>query len=82
MHILVEVFSKLPAKAAVMLQKLEESQPGEVHNKKNALTLTLALAKKINEVTKQINRDSNRGNYCGGGSRSHTPYRPLSLSTK
>lgn len=62
MHILVEVFSKLPAKAAVMLQKLEESQPGEVHNKKTALTLILALAKEINEITKQINKHSNRGN--------------------
>lgn len=62
MHILVEVFSKLPAKAAVMLQKLEESQPGEVQNKKEFLTLTLALTKEINEITKQINKHGNRGN--------------------
>lgn len=62
MHVLVEVFSKLPAKAAVMLQKVEESQPGEVQNKKEFLTLTLALTKEINEIIKQINKHSNRGN--------------------
>lgn len=72
MHILVEVFSKLPAKAAVMLQKLEDSQPGEVHDKKKkthqtALTLTLALAKEINEITTQINRLCNRGSISVGG---------------
>lgn len=84
MHILVEVFSKLPAKAAVMLQKLEESRPGEVHNKKKKklLTLTLALTKEVNEITKQINKCSNRENQCGGAGRSHTPYRPPSSSTK
>ena len=38
MHIL-EIFSKLPAKDAVMLQKLEESQPGEVHDKKTCLNI-------------------------------------------
>lgn len=62
MHIVVEVFSKLPAKANVMSQKLEEFQPGEAHHKKTAFTLTLALAKEIIEITKLINKHSNREN--------------------
>lgn len=62
MHIVVEVFSKLAAKADVMSQKLEESQPGEARHKKTAFTLTVALAKEINEITKQINKHSNREN--------------------
>lgn len=45
-----------------MLQKLEESQPGEVHNRKTALSINSSLAKQINEITKQINKNSNRDN--------------------
>lgn len=64
MHVLVEAFSTLHSKAAVMLQKLKESQPGEVHKKTSPhldMNTSQSLGKEVNEITKQINKHSNRG---------------------